>query len=514
MLILPLHKPLNLATLPLVTMLLVVANAMVYFGWQLGDADRIEAAQAWYRQSGLGGYEVPAYEKHLRLTAQRDALAELEAVPDAQRAGFVGLSTLNDVAFVAALEEGRLFESAQQHAAWRALRRPYQARLDEVFTLRHVMRSSEWSPARMLSSAFLHGGFMHLFGNMLFLVILGLLLEGALGGWRFLGVYLLGAFGASLASLWWRWGEGGSGLGASGAIAAVMGAFCVVWGRRPVRFFYWFGVVFDYVRAPAIWLLPLWLGWEVYNLLANADAGIGFDAHAGGLVAGAALGGLLVLARQVREDYMADDAGTAAIDGRWEQARQHMGRLENAAAERLLAELAAEQPQRLDVAVARYRVACNAGRPADMQARALDLLLRLDAGGATPPAWPRSTRSRRNGWRPARRRRRKPRVCCSNAASRRGGCRKPKPRWNGPPGSRVGSRRRHGCGWRCATANCTRATRKGACWPCSNSVIRRRHRPPRRVSCWRTTRPLPAPSCIRSAGDHAATLTTARAPFR
>lgn len=380
MLILPLHKPLNLATLPLVTMLLVVANTMVYFGWQLGDADRIEAAQAWYRQSGLGGYEVPAYEKHLRLTAQRDALAELEAVPDAQRAGFVGLSTLNDVAFVAALEEGQLFESAQQHAAWQALRRQYQARLDEVFTLRHVMRSSEWSPARMLSSAFLHGGFMHLFGTMLFLVILGLLLEGALGGWRLLGVYLLGAFGASLASLWWRWGEGGSGLGASGAIAAVMGAFCVVWGRRPVRFFYWFGVVFDYVRAPAIWLLPLWLGWEVYNLLANADAGIGFDAHAGGLVAGAALGGLLVLARQVREDYMADDAGTAAIDGRWEQAQQHMGRLENAAAGRLLAELAAEQPQRLDVAVARYRVACNAGRPADMQARALDLL-RLDAGG-------------------------------------------------------------------------------------------------------------------------------------
>lgn len=381
MLILPLHKPLNLATLPLVTMLLVVANMLIYFGWQLGDEQRLEAAQAWYRQSGLGEYEAPAYERHLRLAAHRDALAELEAVPEAQRAGFVGMSTLSDVAFVAALEEGRLFESAQQHAAWRALRRQYQARLDEVFTLRHVMRSSEWSPVRMMSSAFLHGGFMHLFGNMVFLVVLGLLLEGALGGWRFLGVYLLGGFGASLASLWWRWGESGGGLGASGAIAAVMGAFCVVWGRRPVRFFYWFGVVFDYARAPAIWLLPLWLGWEVYNLLTNAEAGIGFDAHAGGLVSGAALGGLLVLTHQVREDYMADDVGAAAaVDGRWEQALQHMGRLENAAAGRLLAELAGEQPQRLDVAAARYRLACNAGRPADMQARALDVL-RLDARG-------------------------------------------------------------------------------------------------------------------------------------
>ncbi len=380
MLILPLHKPLNLATLPLVTLLLVVTNALVYFGWQRGDERRVEAAQAWYRQSGLGEYEVPAYEKHLRLTAQRDALAGLEAVPEAQRAGFVGMSTLSNVAFVTALEEGRLFESEQQHAAWQALRRPYQKKLDEVFTLRHVMRSSEWSPARMLSSAFLHGGFLHLLGNMLFLVVLGLLLEGALGGWRFLGVYLLGAFGASLASLWWRWGESGGGLGASGAIAAVMGAFCVVWGRRPVRFFYWFGVVFDYVRAPAIWLLPLWLGWEVYNLLANAKAGIGFDAHAGGLICGALLGGLLVLTRQVREDYMADAVEPDAVDGRWEQALRHMGRLENAAAERLLAELAAEQPPRLDVAVARYRVARNAGKPADVQARALDVL-RLDATG-------------------------------------------------------------------------------------------------------------------------------------
>lgn len=380
MLILPLHKPFTLATLPLVTLLLVVANALVYFGWQLGDARRLEAAQAWYLQSGLGGYEVPAYEKYLRQAARRDALAAFEALPEARRAGFVGMSTLSDVAFVTAMEEGRLLESAQRHAAWQALRRPYQARLDEVFTLRHVMRSSEWSPARMLSSAFLHGGFMHLLGNMLFLVVLGLLLEGALGGWRFLGVYLLGAFGASLASLWWRWGESGSGLGASGAVAALMGAFCVVWGRRPVRFFYWFAVVFDYVRAPAIWLLPLWLGWEVYNLLANTDAGIGFDAHAGGLVCGAALGGLLVATGQVREDYMADDARAGAIvDGRWEQALQHMGRLQNDAAERLLGELAGEQPQRLDVAVARYRVACNAGRPADMQARALDVL-RLDAG--------------------------------------------------------------------------------------------------------------------------------------
>ena len=381
MLIVPLHKPLNLATFPLVTMLLVMVNVLVFFGWQAGDDAKLAAAQGWYLQSELAGYELPAYEKHLRFTAQHERLAELEAMPATRRAGFVAMSTLSDVSFLAALEEGSLFESDEQRAAWWPLRQRYQAQLDEVFTLRHLLRSSEWSPGRMLSSAFLHGGVMHLFGNMLFLVALGLLLEGALGGWRFLGVYLLGAFGASVASLWWRWGDAGGGLGASGAVAALMGAFCMVWGRRPVRFFYWFGVVFDYVRAPAIWLLPLWLGWELYNLLFNRTAGIGFDAHAGGLVSGALMGAVLVLTRQTREDFMGDERAPDAVDGRWELAQQHMGRLENAAAERLLAELAGEQPQRMDIALARYRVAGNAGQRAVQQARGIAVLA-LDAGSA------------------------------------------------------------------------------------------------------------------------------------
>ncbi|AMJ57079.1 MULTISPECIES: rhomboid family intramembrane serine protease [Stenotrophomonas] len=381
MLILPLHKPLNLSTLPLVTMLLVLANVYVFFGWQAGDEQKVQATQVWYQHSGLAGYELPAYEKHLRLTAQRDALAELEAVPAQERGSYVGMATLSDVSFHKALQQGGLFESEQQQAAWVPLRRDYQAQLDQVFTLRHILRSSEWSPWRLLSAAFLHGSVMHLLGNMVFLVVLGLLLEGALGGWRFLGLYLLGAVGSSAASVLWRWGEAGGGLGASGAIAAVMGAFCVVWGMRPVRFFYWFGVIFDYVRAPAICLLPLWLGWEVFNLLSNDEAGIGFDAHAGGLICGAVLGGLLVLTRQTRDDYMVDETEIAAGDQRWEQARQYMGRLDNAAAERVLAELAVEQPQRLDVALARYRVAANAGRTANMRARAADVL-RLEAGDA------------------------------------------------------------------------------------------------------------------------------------
>lgn len=377
MLILPLHRPLTRATFPFVTALLILANVLVFFGWQAGDDAAMARAQEHYLRQDIGRYEVPAYERHLLGTSQADALAEFARVPTEMQAAYVAQRTLTDVAFVAALRSGELFELTVNHEAWQPLRVEYEEVLAEVFTLRHLLRSSEIEPWRMLSAAFLHGDAMHLVGNMLFLLALGLLVEGAIGSGRFLGVYLLGAIGASAASLLWRWGEAGGGLGASGAVAALMGAFCVVWGRQPVRFFYWIGVVFDYVRAPAIWLLPVWLGWEVYNLMANADLGIGFDAHAGGLVSGAALGAVLVGAGQVRHGFIGGEDKLAQADDRWERAQACLRRMQLAEAEALLTELAREQPQRFDVSLALYQVARN-GRRREAMARRGAGLLALD----------------------------------------------------------------------------------------------------------------------------------------
>lgn len=361
MLIIPLHHPLTRATFPFVTALLILVNVLVFFGPQGGDAKAIMQAQQQYRDAGLARYEVPAYQRHLVATHQRDAIAELERMPVAERAAHVAQRTMSDVQFVAALHSGTLFDTASELSAWTPLRAAYDARLGEVFTLRHLLRSSEIDPARILTSAFLHGGAMHLIGNMLFLLALGLLVEGALGPGRLLAVYLLGALASSAASLLCRWGEAGGGLGASGAVAALMGVFCVVWGRQPVRFFYWFGVVFDYVRAPAIWLLPAWLGWEVYNLLANDGMGIGFDAHVGGLVSGAAMGAVLVGTGQVRQAFIRTPVHPEA-DLRWQQAQACLGRMQLAEAESLLEALALEEPGRLDIALMRYRVARNGGR--------------------------------------------------------------------------------------------------------------------------------------------------------
>ncbi len=380
MLILPLHKPLTWATWPWMTTLLLLVNVVVFFGMQAGDTEAMTQAQRYYLHSGLAAQELPAYRQYLIDSGRGDEVQALDDEDESEQWAQLADASVNDLGFRAHLAAVAPGEDEQAQARWRPLRAEFDRRLEAIFTLRNMQRSSEWSPRRMLTAAFLHGDPMHLIGNMLFLVALGLLLEGAIGPWWLLGVYVVGAYGSSAASVLWRWGEHGGGLGASGAIAAMMGAFCAVWGRQPVRFFYWFWVVFDYVRAPAILLFPVWLGWEVFNLLSEQGARIAFEAHAGGLLTGVVMGALLVWMRQTRPAFLLDTP-VAVGDDRWERAQRHLGRMENTEAESLLAELAAEQPHRFEVALARCRVARNAGQRQFLQRHALTLL-RLSAADA------------------------------------------------------------------------------------------------------------------------------------
>ena len=184
MLILPLHRPITRASFPVVTALLIIVNVLVFFGWQAGDEAAVDRARTHYVDSGLARFELPAYERHLLATNQIDALDELRQLPAGARADYISQVTLTDVAYLDALHAGALFDDAAALEAWRPLRAAYDAELENVFTLRHMLRSSEVDPWRMLAAAFLHGGVMHLVGNMLFLLALGVLVEGALGPWR------------------------------------------------------------------------------------------------------------------------------------------------------------------------------------------------------------------------------------------------------------------------------------------------------------------------------------------
>lgn len=375
MLILPLHRPLTAATFPYATALLIVLNVLVFFGWQAGDDEARDRAAHYYLDAGLAELEAPAYERW-RLDhpdAPAVDLPRADGMPD----GILALARIQqDPAFLADLRAGKVITPQDEaYPRWRPLRAEFDRLWGESFTDRHVMRFSELDAGRMFSAMFLHGDAGHLIGNMVFLAFVGMLVEGALGSRQFLLLYLLGGLGSQLASQGWRWGDAGTALGASGAIAALMGAFCVLWGKRKVRFFWWFFVVFDYVRAPALWLLPVWLGWEVLNLLFNDGAGVGFDAHAGGLVSGALLAFVVVrLGRERRAFLDADDAATTTVDDALPRALAHLARLEVAEAKRVLAPAAAAADAPLPVRVAWYRCCRYDAAGSDVHGAALRVL--------------------------------------------------------------------------------------------------------------------------------------------
>jgi membrane associated rhomboid family serine protease len=374
-LILPLHRPLTAATFPYATALLIVLNALVFLGWQAGDDEARDRAAHYYLDAGLADVEAPAYARWHRdhPDAPDVDLPRADGMPD-------GIRTLariqQDPAFLADLHAGKVITPQDEaYAKWSPLRAEFDRLWGESFTDRHVMRFSELDAGRMFTAMFLHGDAGHLIGNMVFLAFVGMLVEGALGSRQFLLLYLLGGMGAQLASQAWRWGDAGTALGASGAIAALMGAFAVLWGKRKVRFFWWFFVVFDYVRAPALWLLPVWLGWEVVNLLFNDGAGVGFDAHAGGLLAGAGLAFAAVrLGRERRAFLDADTADDAVDDDSLPRALAHLAKLEIAEAKRLLAPSAAAADASMAARIAWYRCCRYDAAGSDVHGAALRVL--------------------------------------------------------------------------------------------------------------------------------------------
>lgn len=160
----------------------------------------------------------------------------------------------------------------------------------------------EWMT--LFTSQFLHGGFLHVAGNMLFLWIFGNNIEDRLGHVKYLVFYL--ACGALAALTQWFFSAYSSvpSLGASGAIAGVMGAYILRFPRAEVLTLIPLGIFFWTVRVPAIFFLGWWFVQQALYGLASLNApmnigmeggGVAYWAHAGGFVFGAILGPLLGL---------------------------------------------------------------------------------------------------------------------------------------------------------------------------------------------------------------------------
>lgn len=142
-----------------------------------------------------------------------------------------------------------------------------------------------------LTAMFLHGGFMHLIGNMLFLYIFGDNLEDQLGHFGFLTFYLLGGLAASFGHIISDHNSLTPMIGASGAIAAVMGGYLLLFPKAKVDVFFFFIVFFRIIPLAAWIVLGVWFGLQLFHSTSTdaASDGVAYWAHSGGFIAGVIL---------------------------------------------------------------------------------------------------------------------------------------------------------------------------------------------------------------------------------
>jgi membrane associated rhomboid family serine protease len=167
----------------------------------------------------------------------------------------------------------------------------------------HIVGGHDW--ITILTAMFMHGSWMHIIGNMVFLWAFGPEIEDAMNPVRYLAFYLTGGVIAMLAQIAGSPGSTIPNLGASGAIAAVMGAFIVTYPRDEIRTVLFIFVFFRVTFIPAALLIGFWFLTQVLNAgsVANVQSGgVAYLAHVGGFIFGAVTARMFENRRRLAEE--------------------------------------------------------------------------------------------------------------------------------------------------------------------------------------------------------------------
>ncbi|MBE0582724.1 MAG: rhomboid family intramembrane serine protease [Desulfofustis sp.] len=288
MLIIPVFTTSDQKKLPLVCLSLIVINCLIFFLLQAKDTKIENEAYSYYEKSGLLVIEATAYQAYLADRA--DPAADLDLQRQDERYRLVRLM-FSDHHFLELLESNKIISPTDPpYAEWRPKRDTFTATLAQSSTHKYGYSPRDRNTTGLLTGTFLHGGLMHLVGNMVFLYLVGAILEVAIGPAAFLALYLVtGVCASALFGIIYPTNPGPL-IGASGAISGLMGAYGVIFGLRRIRVFYSVGFYFNYARVPALTLFPIWLLNEFFQLYTNENSNVAYIAHIGGLFSGIIIG--------------------------------------------------------------------------------------------------------------------------------------------------------------------------------------------------------------------------------
>src|SRR5690554_1662727 len=358
MLIIPAENAVNWKRPPWVTLGLIMACLLVFLFYQGGDDRKLEAALEDYLESDLLALEASAYEDYLQREIQFEGnqqrvleLQEFQQLQENEEELWQAVTLLLDREFYQYLQQNRdLIWAPAERNLWLEQRSAIEQQwISRMSAYQLGLVPAELSLYTLITYQFLHGGWGHIIGNLLFLFLLGFTVEKALGPGRFLVAYLVCGALSGLVFTAFSMGSQVPLVGASGSISGLMGMYVAIYGLQRIRFFYFLGVYFNYFRAPAIAMLPVWLGKEIYDYWFAGATGIAYMAHAGGLAAGAGLVWLLGQSwLQVKDEFFEpeqeeqDEQFTKAYG----QAMASLGRMEFDLARRQFEALRERYPER------------------------------------------------------------------------------------------------------------------------------------------------------------------------
>jgi membrane associated rhomboid family serine protease len=302
MLIIPAENAVNWKRPPWITLGLMLACVLVFTFYQGADQRKLQMAVNQYLKNNLQALEAPVYEDYqlrkIRQQGDSESVYQLQQMRNLQanqKSGWLAVTLLMDRDFYQYLLDNRdLVWASAERARWQQQRGFIEDNfIGRLSSQRFGLIPAQLSLHSFISYQFLHGGWGHLLGNLVFLFLLGFTVEKALGAARFLLAYLLCGALSGLMFTGFSAGSLVPLIGASGAISGLMGMYVAIYGLQKIRFFIFLGVYFNYFRAPAIAILPVWLGKEIYDYWYAGATGVAYMAHAGGLLAGAVLVGAL-----------------------------------------------------------------------------------------------------------------------------------------------------------------------------------------------------------------------------
>lgn len=290
MLIIPMTGKLSRHNPPYVTLGLIFINFFVFFAFQLHDNRIVMEAMEFYFTSGLAPMELEAYleTKNTDGSHTRDLERLRQKKLKEDRAMALWDAMVHDSDFMSRLENDEIITPEDsRYEEWREQRTRYHEMMSKAVFMRYGFTPADPRLLTSLTYMFLHGGFMHLLMNMIFLWLAGCILELWCPRPFYLGLYLA----TGLVSVWFFYAVYPDSttplVGASGAVSGLIGAYTVAFGRTRIKIFYSLGFYFNYARVPAIVLLPVWLGNELFMLFFGGVSQVAYVAHVGGIISGA-----------------------------------------------------------------------------------------------------------------------------------------------------------------------------------------------------------------------------------